>query len=370
MLVSSAFGSLSAYVGVGLSLSTLVTLTVSFLGLSLLISVMKIKKNTAIISLPLLFLCVMSVFHDAAHLANQSYRPENISLVLISAYFCMIIPSICYCVGLFNCTSTMSTLRVATNIHVLLSMAVVVIYEEEPAFAIAGIPFFCYLLVRFLRERKSFDLIILLLMVIMSMAMTSRIVLLAQMVIVVCAIAFGVGVRLKTKVIFSTLFLLVTMIALSFLDMEKFIGGGDSAMTVGGLGINTSGRIHHWEIVWDSAVKTPLFGTGYSIPIEMFNVHRWGHPHNDYLRIFHKFGITGLFLFLVLIFGIFAGLSIRLPKPTHDLNDSFLINRTAFYSLIGLLVVMITDNPLAYPYIIMPAFFMIGAAFNYSPAEK
>ena len=63
----------------------------------------------------------------------------------------------------------------------------------------------------------------------------------------------------------------------------------------------TSGRVVIWTQTWQSAVESPWIGKGAgSASAYLADLYDGdiAHPHNDYLRILHDYGVIGLVLFL------------------------------------------------------------------------
>ena len=81
---------------------------------------------------------------------------------------------------------------------------------------------------------------------------------------------------------------------------DRFIGG-DSAVLIGGSALNTSGRMQLWAATIESAGHNSILGAGPGSADIMISrlFGTIGHPHNDYLRIYHDFGLVGLTLFSV-----------------------------------------------------------------------
>ena len=76
---------------------------------------------------------------------------------------------------------------------------------------------------------------------------------------------------------------------------SRFQAQGD-LQTVGSVAVNLEGRSNLWRITWDSYVKSPIIGQGAgSSEVAIAQVlGRSSHPHDDYLRVLHDFGIDGL----------------------------------------------------------------------------
>ena len=67
--------------------------------------------------------------------------------------------------------------------------------------------------------------------------------------------------------------------------------------------LNTSGRSARWPLTFDHAVQKPLLGWGPAEARRLLGADaerdsELRHPHNEYLQVFHDFGVVGLGLFL------------------------------------------------------------------------
>ncbi|MBY6686569.1 O-antigen ligase family protein [Rhodococcus sp. BP-149] len=136
---------------------------------------------------------------------------------------------------------------------------------------------------------------------------------------------------------------------------DRFLQG-DAAYSAGGLDLNTSGRTVLWEMTTDSWQQSPLLGKGPGSASSLISARfdRIAHPHNEYLRILHDFGLIGFVPFavgLVLITVAVWRRAQRLPGPVH---------KAAVLSLLGVLAVACTDNVLIYPFVMLPVGVLVG----------
>ena len=76
------------------------------------------------------------------------------------------------------------------------------------------------------------------------------------------------------------------------------IYAGDVQAIGGGVSINLTGRSDFWETTWDSYVTSPVIGHGVGSADRLITrtySESTGHPHNDYLRLLHDYGLLGAF---------------------------------------------------------------------------
>lgn len=134
--------------------------------------------------------------------------------------------------------------------------------------------------------------------------------------------------------------------------------GGDQALSLGGVALNTSGRSTLWEITTASAAKAPWFGHGPGSANELISgmFKNIAHPHNDYLRLYHDFGLVGLTLFIIGIMIIFR----QVWKRARRTDDQ--IHWIAVIALSGVLAAAFTDNVIVYPFVMVPLGVLIGCS--------
>lgn len=140
---------------------------------------------------------------------------------------------------------------------------------------------------------------------------------------------------------------------------DRFLGG-DGGVSVGGVKFNTSGRSTLWDMTWTSALESPWLGHGPGSASNLIAAvyPNISHPHNDYLRIFHDFGIVGFTLFLL---GIIV-LLVLVAKRATRLDGE--IHWSALLSLVVVLISAITDNVVIYSFVMMPIGFLVGLSLK------
>ena len=360
----SALGSLTVSIRVGISLSSMLTFAITLATLLLIIVAKRVPKSVLVVFVPSLSLASLSLVHDVTNSSLGRYHPENITLVLFATTFSILLPSLLMRKQRNVVNSYFGGLELATTIYLIAAVFVWLLKDEEPAFAIAGIPIYAFHLASFMvtGNRKSFAILVFLIMI--SVLMESRIVLLAQLLLGAYAATFSKNIGYKIKLaVLAAICSFVTVFVFSA-RFGEFVGGGDQALELGGVAVNTSGRLFYWQIIFASALNHPFLGSGFSVPESLFTVRNWSHPHNDYLRLFHKFGLLGLLIWFWFIASYcwgFRRLNRNLRAPYVG-NDVRILERTAMFSVLGLLIVMMTDNPMAYPYIMLPVAYLIGAS--------
>lgn len=131
---------------------------------------------------------------------------------------------------------------------------------------------------------------------------------------------------------------------------------GDASLNYGGIAYNTSGRLPLWRAVFADARSHAWLGLGPGSS-EAFVKETFpgiDHPHNDYLRLFHDYGLVGVSLFVVVVL-----LLMRLVI-TH--STPLAARRSLLISTLVLLLLMTTDNVLTYAFVLWPLGLAISAA--------
>ncbi|BAU44001.1 O-antigen ligase family protein [Leptolyngbya sp. O-77] len=170
--------------------------------------------------------------------------------------------------------------------------------------------------------------------------------------------------------VFLSLVLILILATLAFTYVtpvrERFTSQGDNAEILG-IKVNTSGRAEFWEPVYASTMESPLLGKGPGSVAEVVlavNDTTGGHPHNDYLRIFHDFGIIGLLLWLMGYFGLLIK-TLRSWLDSDKRNDrSAHIHLSAFLALLAVALAMLTDNIIVYIFTMVPLGVLTGLSLG------
>ena len=116
-----------------------------------------------------------------------------------------------------------------------------------------------------------------------------------------------------------------------------------------------------WELIFESALRAPWFGSGLAVPNDLSDIPGWSHPHNEFLRLFHQTGVVGLFLWLWFVRRTYRSLleMIRVSKA-YNVQDALVWHLTAIFMLTGFTISMFTDNSLSYSYVTLPLGIFLG----------
>ena len=136
---------------------------------------------------------------------------------------------------------------------------------------------------------------------------------------------------------------------------------------VGSVRLKIAGRSEIWSAVVASARKSPVLGQGMGSS-QTATVSEFGdligHPHNDYLRVWHDLGAIGVSLF-VLSLGCWFTILFRDWYWAERLRDTRAeMMLAAFLALLGVALGMVTDNAIIYPFVMGPLGVLLGAGLG------
>jgi O-antigen ligase len=166
-------------------------------------------------------------------------------------------------------------------------------------------------------------------------------------------------------VIFVALGLALFFVAFqNFTPLRDRFLTGDVANVGGILDINVSGRDNVWPVVWHSALRSPWIGQGAGSAEQALIGYGFkvSLPHNEYLRIFHDFGLLGLVLWLWGFFLLLMRTYRAWRRADGRDEDAAIVHLAAWLGLVGLGLSMITDNPLRYVHVLLPLGITLGAS--------
>lgn len=140
----------------------------------------------------------------------------------------------------------------------------------------------------------------------------------------------------------------------------------DRVTLPGGVEVSVSGRQQIWKATWSSALSSPLVGQGAgSAELAVAAVSSTaGHPHNDYLRVFHDFGLVGVAFLLVAIASPIAAAARSLRSAPITEPAVRALHLASILAAFGLALEMITDNSLVYEFVVAPTAVIIGASLG------
>jgi O-antigen ligase len=173
-----------------------------------------------------------------------------------------------------------------------------------------------------------------------------------------------------------TIALIATVSYLAFTYVEpirsRFTSVGDNA-TVGGVKINTSGRNVAWPVAYASAMESPWIGKGPG-SVGIVLGERVGpafiHPHNDYLRIFHDYGLIGLTFWLIGYWQLIIKTWQNWQWADQNDRANAHIHLAAFLALVAVSLGMLSDNVIVYIFSMAPLGILVGASLGSGSRRK
>ena len=167
--------------------------------------------------------------------------------------------------------------------------------------------------------------------------------------------------------VWGTLALVILYAGISYFEpLRSRFFEGDTSLQVAGISINAEGRVNAWEAVLDSYRESPWLGKGAGSSEEVIKelFPALGHPHNDYLRILHDYGLIGFGLWLVGYFGLLrVTWRAWLAAADRDAGHGR-VHLAAFLALVAMGLAMLTDNVIVYIFVMAPLAALVGASLG------
>jgi len=186
----------------------------------------------------------------------------------------------------------------------------------------------------------------------------------AALVVMYLGLAAGASwKRLLAGILFvAALYVLWIQFIFPLAVVRARLSYGDQALTVGDVTISSMGRRVLWAHLLEGAMDSPLWGHGIatSRAIGLQFSGGLGHPHNDYLRVFYEYGLFGLSIWLLSYLTILRRLIANWTKLERRGSPSAMFASGAALSVLGFMMVMITDNAMVYYFALAPLACVVG----------
>jgi O-antigen ligase len=156
----------------------------------------------------------------------------------------------------------------------------------------------------------------------------------------------------------------------NILPLQEHFLSGDVRLRVAGVGINVSGRGSLWQAAYDSFLESPWVGKGAGSSSHLIEsrFRTVAHPHNDYLRVLHDYGIVGISLWLLGWIRVLRQLWTQARSGERCRRADAPLQFAAFLATLGICLMMITDNPMTYVFAMAPLGVLVGAAVGTASA--
>jgi O-antigen ligase len=142
---------------------------------------------------------------------------------------------------------------------------------------------------------------------------------------------------------------------------------------VGGVDLSVQGRGVFWGATWRSWLESPWIGHGAGSSetivqrqLNAIQAHGYSHPHNDYLRLLHDYGIIGWALWFIAFIALLRRTRRDWLRAVATRSSSAIIHMTAFLGMLTLGLSMITDNTIVYVFVMAPLGILVGASLGVS----
>lgn len=190
----------------------------------------------------------------------------------------------------------------------------------------------------------------------------SRTALLAGFVLFIVAMLLSPRKRRIRNILFSLLVIAAAVWAVtSWAPLRDRFSQGDLSLSVAGIKINTEGRSKVWSVLWSQAQNERFIGhgPGSASALSVSLDPAFDNPHNDYLRLFYDFGAVG-----IVLFAWFSVRSARLLRHAGKISRTLIPPIAALYAGLAVMIMMATDNPLDYPFVMIPLGALIGLSLG------
>jgi O-antigen ligase len=146
---------------------------------------------------------------------------------------------------------------------------------------------------------------------------------------------------------------------------QRFLSG-DVSLKIGPITINGSGRTAFWRVTMQSFEESPIVGKGAGSAealIESFFPES-GHPHSDYLRVAHDYGIVGITLWAMGLSVVLVTLWRCWRQADRYGQNVARLQLTAMLSLVAFVLEMSMENAMVYVFVAAPFGLIAGSALG------
>ncbi len=148
---------------------------------------------------------------------------------------------------------------------------------------------------------------------------------------------------------------------------------GDTSLRVGGVAINATGRTNLWGTTWESYRDSPWIGKGAGSASRLIEERftGLGHPHEDYLRLLHDFGLVGFVLWVVgyvAMVGACGQAWLRADQAGR--RSEARLHLAAVLALVAVAIAMLTDNVIVYAFVMAPLGVLVGTSLGMPLAPR
>lgn len=143
---------------------------------------------------------------------------------------------------------------------------------------------------------------------------------------------------------------------------QRFVTGDGFA--IGGFTIGSSGRNNLWSVTFDHWLQSPWLGhgAGASEVLIRETYPPVAHPHNDYLRLLHDFGVVGFLLWIAGMATLVTVILLRLRREADSKVKA--IHVAALLGTLYLTMDMVLNNPVTVLPVMLPLGVLLGMSLG------
>jgi O-antigen ligase len=168
-------------------------------------------------------------------------------------------------------------------------------------------------------------------------------------------------------VIVAALVLALSYGAFVYFDVlrDRFLIG-DVSVKIGSVGINVSGRTAFWRVTYESMLDAPIAGKGAGaneglIENVFLDIR---HPHSDYMRIAHDYGIIGAVLWAIAMITLVRSTWRAWRSSDRQRSRYAQMYLATFLSLCAFILEMTMENAMVYIFVLAPLAVMVGISLG------
>lgn len=127
----------------------------------------------------------------------------------------------------------------------------------------------------------------------------------------------------------------------------------------------TSGRYTYWVITLTSSLESPWIGHGAGSAASLLSaLYPVDHPHDEFLRVLHDYGLIGLVLFLYALWKLLRTSWKIWSEAERCGAPQARLHLAAFLSVVSVFFPMLTENSLVYLFMMAPLGVFLGASLG------
>jgi O-antigen ligase len=146
---------------------------------------------------------------------------------------------------------------------------------------------------------------------------------------------------------------------------DRFLKG-DVSLRIWDVTINASGRTAFWRATLESWQEAPLLGKGAGSAENLIEsvFTTISHPHNDYLRILHDYGLFGAAIWAAGVISLLVSLGIAWRRSDRVDPTVARLYLAALLTLVAFLFSMTAENPIVDIFATAPVGLVVGCALG------